>query len=360
MADKIQLVQGEAIENPEGVSVPGGMTKSAAKKEAKRAQMAAFKAAKQSAAPLNNLAAKKEVAKPAAAVKKAVAAPASAYVNNTPKGEKKDMSQEMAAAYDPIAVESAWYDWWEAQGYFKPAFAEDGVSIKPEGSFVIPEPPPNVTGMLHTGHGMMLALQDALIRWQRMLGKTVLFCPGYDHAGISTQSVVEKRLWKSSKQTRHDLGREGLLAKIWEWKEEYQTRITGQTKRLGVSCDWSRVAFTMSPSLSKAVNETFVRFHEEGLIYRANRLVNFCVHLNTTLSNLEVDQIEVPGRKLMNVPGYGDERIEFGVITSFAYPIADSDEKLVVATTRPETMLGDTGIAVHPDDERYKVGFSAA
>lgn len=183
----------------------------------------------------------------AKAAKKAAQAEAEKpFVNTTPAGEKKDMSQPMADGYDPVAVESAWYSWWEKQGFFQPQFAPDG-SVKEEGYFYVPEPPPNVTGLLHTGHGMMLALEDVLIRWNRMLGKTTLFCPGYDHAGIATQSVVEKRLYKATGQTRHDLGREGLLNKIFEWKEEYQQRITDQTKRMGASCDWSRVAFTMSP-----------------------------------------------------------------------------------------------------------------
>lgn len=228
-----------------------------ARKQARMQQAAAMKAAKaasKSAAPgqpaaTANVGEKTSDRAAAKQAKKASQASEAAqpFVNTTPEGEKKDMSQPMAAGYDPVAVESAWYSWWEKQGYFKPQFAEDGKSVRSEGYYYIPEPPPNVTGLLHTGHGMMLALEDALIRWQRMLGKTALFCPGYDHAGIATQSVVEKRLAKTTGQTRHDLGREGLLNKIFEWKEEYQQRITGQTKRIGVSCDWSRVAFTMNP-----------------------------------------------------------------------------------------------------------------
>lgn len=187
----------------------------------------------------------------------------------------------------------------------------------------------------------------------RMLGKTVLFLPGFDHAGISTQSVVEKMLWNREKKTRHDLGRDKFTSLIWEWKEEYHSKIKNQLKKMGASYDWTREAFTMDESLSKAVIETFVRLHEEGIIYRANRLVNWCCKLNTTLSNLEVDNIELKGRTFLSVPDY-DEKIEFGIIVSFAYPIEGSDERIVVATTRPETMLGDTAIAVHPDDERYK------
>ena len=186
----------------------------------------------------------------------------------------------------------------------------------------------------------------------RMLGKTVLFIPGFDHAGISTQSVVEKMLWKKEKKTRHDLGREKFTALVWEWKEEYHTRIKNQLKKMGASYDWKREAFTMDETRSKAVVETFIRLHEEGIIYRANRLVNWCCALTTTLSNLEVDQVQLEGRTMLSVPGYA-EKVEFGAITSFAYPVEGSDERIVVATTRPETMLGDTAIAVHPEDERY-------
>lgn len=215
------------------------------------AQQAAMKAAKGASQQAAKAPTTEKTSERAAAkqVKKAqqAAEAAKPYVNLTPEGEKKNMSQPMADGYDPVAVESAWYSWWEKEGFFKPQFAADGKSIKEEGYFYVPEPPPNVTGLLHTGHSMMLALEDVLTRWNRMHGKTTLFCPGYDHAGIATQSVVEKRLYKTTGQTRYDLGREGLLSKIFEWKEEYQQRITAQTKRIGVSCDWDRVAFTMSP-----------------------------------------------------------------------------------------------------------------
>jgi valyl-tRNA synthetase len=167
--------------------------------------------------------------------------------------------------------------------------------------------------------------------------------------------VVEKKLWNEHKQTRHDLGREAFVNKVWEWRHLYGDRIYTQLKRLGASYDWTRTRFTMDPDLSKAVVEAFVRLHEEGIIYRAVRLVNWCVHLNTTLSNLEVENKELSGRTLLSVPGYPPERkFEFGVIVSFAYPVENSEEKIIVATTRPETMLGDTAIAVHPDDPRYK------
>ena len=188
-----------------------------------------------------------------------------------------------------------------------------------------------------------------------MLGKTVLYLPGFDHAGISTQSVVEKKLWQVEGKTRHDYIREEFLEKVWQWKEEFSGKINAQLRRLGGSFDWTRVAFTMNDDLTRAVNENFVRLFEDGVIYRANRLVNWCCQLSTTLSNLEVDQLELKGRTLLHVPGYPEnERVEFGVLTSFAYEIIGSHERIVVATTRPETMLGDTAVAVHPDDMRYK------
>jgi valyl-tRNA synthetase len=156
------------------------------------------------------------------------------------------MSEPMANTYDPRAVESAWYEWWVKEDFFKPELTEDG-EIKPEGSFIVPAPPPNVTGSLHIGHALTVAIQDTLIRWNRMLGKTVLFNPGTDHAGISCQSVVEKKLWAESKTTRHDLGREAFVDKVWEWKEKYGNRIYEQFYRLGASYDWDRAAFTMDP-----------------------------------------------------------------------------------------------------------------
>ncbi|KAJ2915046.1 hypothetical protein MD484_g5379, partial [Candolleomyces efflorescens] len=335
-----------------GNNTPDPNSKSAAKKEAKRLE----KEAKLAAKALKNAAASASGAaaggkKPKVEKEKKEEEPA--FVDDTPPGQKKDLSKPMAAGYNPLVVEASWYDWWLAEGFFKPKLGPDGKP--PTETFVIPAPPPNVTGSLHIGHALTVAIQDTLIRWNRMLGKTTLFVPGFDHAGISTQSVVEKRLYKKEGKTRHDLGREKFLETVMDWKNEYQERITKQLHRLGGSYDWDRVAFTMDEKLSKAVIETFCRLHEDGILYRANRLVNWCVKLNTTLSNLEVDQKQLTGRTLLNVPGYdAKERFEFGVITSFAYPIEGSDEKIVIATTRPETMLGDTAIAVHPDDPRYK------
>ncbi|KAG7697829.1 hypothetical protein KL930_000116 [Ogataea haglerorum] len=276
------------------------------------------------------------------------------FVDRTPPGEKKilvSLEDKSFSAYNPKAVESSWYQWWIKQGYFEPEFTEDG-EIKPEGLFCIPAPPPNVTGALHIGHALTVAIQDSLIRYNRMKGKTVLFLPGFDHAGIATQSVVEKNLWAKEKITRHDLGREAFVEKVWDWKEVYHKKIKSQFQMMGASYDWSREAFTLSPELSEAVTETFVRLHEEGTIYRDLRLVNWSVQLSTALSNLEVDNKVVPARSLLSVPGY-ENKVEFGVLTSFAYPVVDSDEKVVVATTRPETIFGDTAVAVHPKDPRY-------
>ncbi|KAF5378144.1 hypothetical protein D9615_007603 [Tricholomella constricta] len=336
---------------PSSVDSPNPNSKSAAKKEAKRLEKEAKLAAKASKA---QPAADK---KPKAEKAKKDDAPEPPFVNLTPKGQKKDLSDPMAAGYNPIAIEAAWYDWWSAQGFFKPESTQKyfpSQNNEPRDTFVIPSPPPNVTGSLHIGHGLTVAIQDSLVRWNRMLGKETLFAPGFDHAGISTQSVVEKRLYKTSGKTRHDLGRDKFVETVSEWKDEYQTKITEQLHRLGGSYDWDRVAFTMDENLSRAVIETFCKLHEDGIIYRANRLVNWCVKLNTTLSNLEVEQKELTGRTFLHVPGYDPkEKFEFGVITSFAYVIEGSGERIVVATTRPETMLGDTAIAVHPDDPRY-------
>jgi valyl-tRNA synthetase len=320
-------------------------------KERKRAEKAAkLEAKKAKAAALAAAPAKEKKVK-----EKKVEEVLPDYVEETPEGEKKrirSFEDPHFKAYNPLAVESAWYSWWEKEGFFKPEFKEDG-EVKDAGSFVIVHPPPNVTGALHMGHALGDSLQDVMVRWNRMQGKTTLWLPGCDHAGISTQSVVENMLWRRQQKTRHDLGREKFVDTVWEWKDEYHKRINKALTRLGSSFDWSREAFTMDANLSAAVTETFVQLHEEGVIYRANRLVNWCTKLNTALSNLEVDNKELTGRTLLDVPGY-EKKVEFGVIVHFLYPVEGSDEKIEVATTRVETMLGDTGIAVHPNDERYK------
>ena len=278
------------------------------------------------------------------------------YEEETPPGEKKilkPLDDEYHKAYIPSVVESAWYDWWEKEGFHEPEFAADG-NVKEKGYFVISIPPPNVTGALHIGHALATALQDAMIRWNRMKGLTVLYVPGCDHAGISTQSVVENMLYnRRNGMTRHDLGREKFVETVWEWKEEYHIKINKVLRRLGGSMDWTREAFTMDANLSAAVRQTFVQLHDEGLIYRANRLVNWCTKLTTALSNLEVDQKELEGSTKLDVPGY-EKKIEFGTIWNFKYPIDGTKDAIEVATTRPETMLGDSGVAVHPTDDRYK------
>lgn len=291
---------------------------------------------------------------------KKAAPPKPEFVNTTPKGEMKDMSQPIADAYYPTAVEAAWQDWWEASGFYKgdPALALSKKS--PDEKFIMVIPPPNVTGSLHLGHALTAAVEDTLTRWHRMKGHATLYIPGTDHAGIATQSVVEKMLMKNEGKNRHDLGREKFVEKVWEWKEEYGNRITTQLRSLGSSVDWSRERFTMDDMLSKAVVEAFNRFHEKGLLYRANRLGNWSCALKSAISDIEVDYIDLEGRTFREVkthkgnPKDPKGRYEFGTLTSFAYPVEDSDEKIVVATTRLETMLGDTAVAVHPEDARYK------
>lgn len=320
-------------------------------KERKKAEKLAKFQAKQAKKDATAGAAKKDKPKKAA---KPAAEPVPEFVDKTAQGEKKllvSLDDPSLKAYSPKAVESSWYAWWKKQGFFEPKLTADGECL-PGGQFVVPAPPPNVTGALHIGHALTIAIQDSLIRFNRMRGKTSLFVPGFDHAGISTQSVVEKMLWKNEQKTRHDLGREKFVDLVWEWKEEYHERIRKQTESLGASYAWSYEAFTLDETRSKAVAEAFVRLFDDGTIYRATRLVNWCTALNTTLSNLEVDNKDIPGRTLLSVPGY-ESKVEFGVITSYAYPVVGSDEKIVVATTRPETCFGDTAIAVHPKDPRY-------
>ena len=212
-------------------------------------------------------------------------------------------------------------------------------------------PPPNVTGTLHLGHALTLAVEDCITRWHRMNGKTVLWNPGCDHAGIATQVVVEKRLKKERGVTRHQLGREAFVEEVWKWKNEKSDTIYNQFRAMGASVDWDRAAFTMDPKLYKAVQTAFIRFHKDGTIFRSNRLVNWSCALQSAISNIEVDQKELEGRTLLAVPGYA-EKVEFGVIVSFSYKLEDG-RSITVATTRIETMLGDVAVAVHPMDERY-------
>ena len=266
---------------------------------------------------------------------------------------KKGMDEPMAAAYDPIEVEKNWYKWWVSQGYFTPN-VEEAKNCKDSQKFVICLPPPNVTGHLHIGHALTGSIEDCMTRWHRMKGDHTLWLPGTDHAGIATQSVVEKLLYKKEGLTRHDLGRDAFLKRVWEWKEDKGSHICQQATRLGSSLDWSREFFTMDSNLSVAVTEAFCRFYEEGKMSRDVRLVNWSSYLRTALSDLEVDYEEVAKRTLLPIPGMTD-KVEVGVIVTFKYPIKDRpDEYIQVATTRLETMLGDVAVAVNPEDERYK------
>jgi len=241
------------------------------------------------------------------------------------------MKLDISKMYNPQEVESRWYGWWESKGYFK----ADNKS--PRTPFVIMMPPPNVTGSLHMGHMLNATVQDAVIRRKRMQGFNTLWLPGMDHAGIATQNVVEKELARQG-LSRHDLGREKFVERVWEWKKQYGGIILQQIRRIGASCDWSRERFTFDEGLSRAVREVFVRLYDEGLIYRGKRLINWCPRCRTALSDLEVKH-EPRDSKLYYV----------------RYPLkARPGEFVTVATTRPETMLGDTALAVHPEDQRYK------
>uniref|UniRef100_A0A672N205 Valine--tRNA ligase n=1 Tax=Sinocyclocheilus grahami TaxID=75366 RepID=A0A672N205_SINGR len=274
----------------------------------------------------------------------------------TPPGEKKDVLSPLPDSYSPQYVEAAWYSWWEKQGFFKPEYGRKNVSEpNPRGVFMMCIPPPNVTGSLHLGHALTNAIQDCLTRWHRMRGETTLWNPGCDHAGIATQVVVEKKLMRERKMTRHDLGRGNFIQEVWKWKNEKGDRIYHQLKKLVLK---TQTCFGMHfnetiQKLSYAVQEAFIRMHEEGVIYRSKRLVNWSCTLNSAISDIEVDKKELAGRTLLPVPGY-KEKVEFGVLVSFSYKVEGSDEEVVVATTRIETMLGDTAVAVHPNDSRYQ------
>ncbi|NMA52676.1 MAG: valine--tRNA ligase, partial [Peptococcaceae bacterium] len=236
----------------------------------------------------------------------------------------------MPSTYDPLAVEDKLYRFWEESGFFHP-------EVNPEQEpFCIVMPPPNVTGQLHMGHALDNTLQDILIRWRRMQGYNTLWLPGTDHAGIATQAKVEEQLAKEG-LTRYDIGREAFLEKVWAWKHQYGNRITTQLRKLGASCDWQRERFTMDEGCSEAVLEVFVKLYQQGLIYRDYYITNWCPSCATTISDIEVEHLERPGH-----------------LYHVKYPLKDGSGFIVVATTRPETILGDVAVAVHPGDERYK------
>ena len=241
------------------------------------------------------------------------------------------MARELPKVYEPQQVENRIYKMWEENGHFKPNKSYDA---KP---FTIVMPPPNVTGQLHMGHAMDATLQDTLIRFKRMQGYNALWVPGVDHAGIATQIKVEEELRTKEGLSRYDLGREKFLERVWDWKHKYGNRIVEQQKKLGASCDWDRARFTMDEGCSAAVREVFVSLYEKGLIYKGSRIINWCPNCVTALSDAEVEYVDKPGH-LWNI----------------RYDLVDGTGSVVVATTRPETMLGDTGIAVNPNDERYQ------
>ncbi len=241
------------------------------------------------------------------------------------------MARELSKVYDPKEVEGRIYAQWEQNGCFR------GKADPDKKPFTIVMPPPNVTGQLHMGHAMDATMQDILIRFKRMQGYAALWVPGTDHAGIATQIKVEEELRTKEGLTRYDLGREKFLERVWAWKEKFGNRIVEQQKKLGASCDWERSRFTMDEGCSKAVREVFVSLYEKGLIYKGSRIINWCPHCVTALSDAEVEYQDKPGH-----------------LWHMRYPLTDGSGYLVVATTRPETMMGDTGVAVNPNDERYK------
>ena len=241
------------------------------------------------------------------------------------------MNKELSKSFDPKTIENKWYEFWESKGYY--AIGQDDKKVD---NFSILLPPPNVTGTLHMGHGFNQTLMDMLTRYHRMKGDNTLWQPGTDHAGIATQIVVERQLDQQN-ISRHDLGREKFIDKVWEWKKYSGGEITKQMRRLGTSPDWSRERLTMDEGLSKSVTEVFVQLYRDGLIYRGKRLVNWDVTLQTAVSDLEVIQED-----------------ENGFLWHINYPLEDKKNFLTIATTRPETMLGDSALMVHPDDKRYK------
>uniref|UniRef100_A0A672TZ98 Valine--tRNA ligase, mitochondrial n=1 Tax=Strigops habroptila TaxID=2489341 RepID=A0A672TZ98_STRHB len=261
---------------------------------------------------------------------------------------KKATGVPLPPSYSPRYVEAAWYSWWEQQGLFTPPASVTGSRVL---SLVLP--PPNVTGSLHLGHTLTVALQDALVRWRRMQGWTVLWVPGTDHAGIATQAVVERWLWQHRRLRRQDLTRSQFLEEVWAWKQRHGDEILQQLRALGASLDWSRCAFTMDPGFSRAVVEAFVRLHEAGLIHRERRLVTWSCALQSALADVEVEPRSLTGPTALRVPNC-PHPITFGILVTFAYPVEGGDGlELPVATTRPETMLGDVAVAVHPQDPRY-------
>nr|HPK87549.1 class I tRNA ligase family protein [Atribacterota bacterium] len=244
----------------------------------------------------------------------------------------QNKQSELASVYNPKEAESHWYQYWLDHNLF-----QAGNDKKKQNNYSIVMPPPNITGSLHIGHALNNTLQDIVIRWKRMQGYNVLWLPGTDHAGIATQNVVEREIAKEGK-TRYDLGREKFIERAWQWREEYGSNILNQLKKMGCSCDWSRLRFTLDDGLSKAVRKVFVTLFKEGFIYRSNYVINWCPRCQTALADIEVEQRE-----------------EKSKLYYIKYPLKESTgEFITVATTRPETMLGDSAVAVNPKDKRYQ------
>ncbi|KAM3596077.1 uncharacterized protein V6R79_007775 [Siganus canaliculatus] len=274
------------------------------------------------------------------------------YTSHTSLGAKKDTSSIFPSSYSPEYVEPYWYEWWEKEGFFSPE-QHDTLSHPVDQTFSLCIPPPNVTGTLHLGHALTVAIEDALVRWKRMKGYRVLWVPGCDHAGIATQTVVERRLLSRDRKYRRDYSREEFLQEVWKWKNEKGVEIYKQMRRLGASLDWRRACFTMDPGFSKAVTEAFVRLCDSGLIYRSESLVNWSCALESAISDIEVDSKELTGQTMLAVPGY-ENKVEFGTMFTFAYPLEGNNGEVAVSTTRPETVLGDVALAVNPNDPRYQ------
>src|SRR5437867_6088716 len=263
--------------------------------------------------------------RPRPAPRRPVACVAGMEVATLRPGNPEALSQP----YDPARIESRWYGYWEERGVFQPRPGSAG-------PFVVSIPPPNVTGSLTMGHLLGESVRDLILRWQRMEGRETLYVPGMDHAGIATQNVVENKL-RDEGRSRQDLGREGFLREVWAWKEQYGGLILKQLRRVGISADWARERFTLDEGYSRAVLLVFQKLHERGLVYRGHRIVNWCPRCQTALSDEEVEHVETEGH-----------------LWYVKYPVKSSERSVVVATTRPETMLGDTAVAVHPKDRRNR------
>src|SRR6185437_173774 len=249
------------------------------------------------------------------------------------------MPTELPKQYDPKEAQTKWLAFWEQRGYFH---SEPYPKREP---FTIVIPPPNVTGALHMGHALNNTLQDVLIRWRRMQGYNALWMPGTDHAGIATQSVVERLVFAQEKKTRHDLGRDEIVKRIWQWKDKYEARILGQLREIGASCDWQRTRFTLDPICAKAVRETFFRMFKDGYIYRGKRLVNWDTQLQTSVADDETYTEDTKG---------GFWTFKYPIVGEPGASATGGPEFIHFSTTRPETMLGDTALCVHPSDERFK------